>query len=193
MTPTRNPNTIRAGMVGVGMIFEDTYWPFFQQALDEPLYSRATGPVEVELAAMASRTGARAETYLRQRAEQGRPAPLNCTGPSAMASLLEAGVDAVCIATPDDRHFDLAKAALSAGKHVLIEKPSVLRLDQLAQPTPRTGEAAEERRVHRLIDPEREHPDILEARHQPIWCNPRTENAAGEAADPVSSHRDHGV
>src|SRR6476646_6008365 len=101
-----NPSTIRAGMVGVGMIFEETYWPFFQQALDRPLYSRKTGPVEVELRAMASRTGSRAAAYLRQRADQGRPAPLNCTGPDAMASLLESGVDAVCIATPDDRHFD---------------------------------------------------------------------------------------
>ncbi len=34
---------------------------------------------------------------------------------------------------------------------------------------------------------------ILEARHHSIWRNPRTENAAGEATDPVSSHRDHGV
>jgi predicted dehydrogenase len=40
-------------------------------------------------------------------------------------------VDAVCIATPDDRHFDAARKALRAGKHVLIEKPSVLRLEEL--------------------------------------------------------------
>ena len=36
-------------------------------------------------------------------------------------------------------------------------------------------------------------PPILEALRQPIWRNPRTENAAGEAAEPVSSHGDHGV
>jgi predicted dehydrogenase len=45
--------------------------------------------------------------------------------------LLAHGVDAVCIATPDDRHFDGARAALAAGKHVLIEKPSVLTLQEL--------------------------------------------------------------
>ena len=28
-TPTR---TLRAGMAGVGMIFDDTYWPLFKQA-----------------------------------------------------------------------------------------------------------------------------------------------------------------
>ena len=156
MIPSRNPNTIRAGMVGVGMIFEETYWPFFQRALDEPLYSRKTGPVEVELTAMASRSGARSATYLRQRAEQGRPAPLNCTGPAAMSALLESGVDAVCIATPDDRHFDLARSALSAGKHVLIEKPSVLRLDQLDELTHLAWEKKVLARIvyHKLGDPD---------------------------------------
>jgi predicted dehydrogenase len=33
------------------------------------------------------------------------------------------GVDAIAIATPADTHFDLARAALEAGKHVLVEKP----------------------------------------------------------------------
>ena len=150
------PHTIRAGMVGVGMIFEETYWPFFQQALDEPLYSRATGPVEVELRAMASRTGSRASAYLRHRAEQGRPAPLNCTGPDAMTALLASGVNAVCIATPDDRHFDLARSALLAGKHVLIEKPSVLQLDQLDELTRLAREKNVLARVvyHKLGDPD---------------------------------------
>src|ERR1700736_1402788 len=32
-------------------------------------------------------------------------------------------VDAVVIATPVSSHFDLAMAALRAGKHVLVEKP----------------------------------------------------------------------
>jgi D-galacturonate reductase len=45
--------------------------------------------------------------------------------------LLRHEIDAVCVATPDDRHFDSARRALEAGKHVLIEKPSVLRLQEL--------------------------------------------------------------
>ncbi|MCA9400636.1 MAG: Gfo/Idh/MocA family oxidoreductase, partial [Candidatus Omnitrophica bacterium] len=32
-------------------------------------------------------------------------------------------VDAVCIASPTDSHFTIAKEALEAGKHVLCEKP----------------------------------------------------------------------
>ena len=45
---------LRPGMVGVGMIFEDTYWPFFARAHALPLYQRAFGPVEVDLAALAT-------------------------------------------------------------------------------------------------------------------------------------------
>ena len=37
--------------------------------------------------------------------------------------IADAGVDAVAIATPVSTHFELAMAALAAGKHVLVEKP----------------------------------------------------------------------
>jgi predicted dehydrogenase len=49
----------------------------------------------------------------------------------AIGDLLNANANVICIATPDDRHFSAAKAALEAGKHVLIEKPSVLHLAEL--------------------------------------------------------------
>ena len=50
----------RAGMVGVGMIFEETYWPMFQQVHGEGCIVATPGPVEVELAGLASRTGSAA-------------------------------------------------------------------------------------------------------------------------------------
>src|SRR5262249_13013203 len=52
-------------------------------------------------------------------------------GAEATRQLLKHGVDGVCVATPDDRHFEAARLALAAGKHVLIEKPSVLSLQEL--------------------------------------------------------------
>jgi UDP-2-acetamido-3-amino-2,3-dideoxy-glucuronate N-acetyltransferase len=42
------------------------------------------------------------------------------------------GVSSVAIAAPAARHFELAEAALRAGKHVFVEKPLCLRLDDAA-------------------------------------------------------------
>src|SRR5262245_28932287 len=43
--------------------------------------------------------------------------------------LLGDDVDAIVVATPVNTHYRLAKAALLAGKHVLVEKPLTLRAD----------------------------------------------------------------
>ena len=124
------PRTIRAGMVGLGMIFDDTYRPCFEQLHAEGLYRRDFGDIQVELSAVASRTGSRAEKYKKQSA--GKVADFRSfAGANAIQDLLKHGVDVVCVATPDNRHFDTAKLALQAGKHVLIEKPSVLNLQEL--------------------------------------------------------------
>jgi len=53
----------------------------------------------------------------------------------AAALIADPEVDAVAIATPTFTHYDLAKSALSAGKHVLVEKPltpSVAQAEELA-------------------------------------------------------------
>jgi predicted dehydrogenase len=121
---------IRAGMVGLGMIFEETYRPVFEALHRESLFRRDFGQVDVELTAVASRTGQRADNYRSQL--RGKVADFTSfSGPNAVNELLAHGVDVVCIATPDDRHFEPARTALSAGKHVLIEKPAVLRLQEL--------------------------------------------------------------
>jgi predicted dehydrogenase len=124
------PTRLRAGMIGLGMIFDETYRPLFEQLHAEGLYRRDFGPVEVQLAAVASRTGSRAERYKKESA--GRVADFDSfAGADAVQGLVAHGVDVVCVATPDDRHFDAARTALAAGKQVLIEKPSVLRLQEL--------------------------------------------------------------
>jgi predicted dehydrogenase len=53
----------------------------------------------------------------------------------AAAILTEPGLDAIAIATPISTHYELAKRALEAGKHVLVEKPlcpSVAQAEDLA-------------------------------------------------------------
>lgn len=142
-------------MVGAGMIFQETYRPAFERRGDEPLHRRAFGTVEVKLAGIASRTGSRADAI---RSETGHRLGdfAVVAEPDAVHKLLREEVDAVCVATPDDRHFDAACAVLNGGKHLLIEKPSVLSLAELDTIT----RLAEEKGVlakvvyHKLLDPD---------------------------------------
>ncbi len=52
---------------------------------------------------------------------------------SSHRELLESDVDAVVIATPIHTHFELAREALLAGKHVLVEKPLATRTDHVME------------------------------------------------------------
>lgn len=152
----RMKQRIRAGMVGLGMIFDETYRPMFEQLHREPLHRRRFGTVEVELSAVASRTGTRAERY--QRDLVGKVTSFESyAGPDAIQQMLNANtVDAVCVATPDDRHFSSAMAVLDAGKHVLIEKPSVLTLQELDQLVAKAEAKGVLAKVvyHKLADPD---------------------------------------
>ncbi|HQU42229.1 MAG TPA: Gfo/Idh/MocA family oxidoreductase [Pirellulales bacterium] len=146
---------LRAGMVGMGMIFDETYRPFFEHVHAAGLYEPGCGVCRVPLVAVASRTGGRADAYARSAA--GKIAAFNrFRGPDAIGQLLKTDVDFVCVATPDDRHFEAAKAVLAAGKHLLVEKPSVLSLSELDE----LDRLARQNRVlakvvyHKLLDPD---------------------------------------
>lgn len=155
LRPETAVHTLRGGMVGMGMIFDETYRPFFEHVHAQALYDPAWGVCEVSLAAVASRTGHRAEAY-RARAG-GRVHPfVSVTEPDSVAKLLDAGVDFVCVATPDNRHFAAAMAAIEAGKHVLVEKPSVLSLAELDQLEERARQKDVLAKVvyHKLLDPD---------------------------------------
>ena len=159
MNPNKNPNddhkVLRVGMIGLGMIFDETYKPVFLELANSPLYSPATGPVDICWTAAATRTGTRGQNYLQQLKHLIPPFD-NCHGDDAIQKLLSTNVDVVCVATPDDRHFEAAKMALLAGKHVLIEKPAVLTLKELEQ----LQEIADRKKVlakvvyHKLADPD---------------------------------------
>lgn len=146
---------LRAGMVGMGMIFDETYRPFFESVHQRKLYDPSFGVIDVPLVAVATRTGSRAKKY--QEASSGKIAAFqNFAGTDSLQKLLREPVDFVCVATPDDRHFEAAKAVLEAGKHLLIEKPSVLDLNQLDE----LIELAAKHKVlakvvyHKLLDPD---------------------------------------
>lgn len=142
-------------MVGLGMIFDDTYRPLFEQLHAEGLYRRDFGLVDVELSAVASRTGKRAERYKQDSV--GKVAGFTSfAGADAADKLTASDVHVICVATPDDRHFDAARAALKVGKHVLIEKPSVLRLQELdeLQALARDKKVLAKVVYHKLADPD---------------------------------------
>jgi D-galacturonate reductase len=156
--PLPNPpaaSAHRVGMVGMGMIFDETYRAFFETVDRRPLYDPSFGVCRVALGAVASRTGRRAEAYRRQ-APPSVGSFESFDGPNAVDRLLKSDIDIVCVATPDDRHFDAAKVALQAGKHLLVEKPSVLKLNELDE----LHRLAQERGVlakvvyHKLLDPD---------------------------------------
>jgi D-galacturonate reductase len=142
-------------MVGMGMIFDETYRPFFETAAVCPLYDPAFGLCHVTLAAVASRTGRRAAATIRSAAHAGRELQ-SFVEPHAVAQLVATDVDLVCVATPDDRHFDAARTALRAGKHVLVEKPSVLSLQELDELTQLATDQGVLAKVvyHKLLDPD---------------------------------------
>ncbi|MBD6617916.1 Gfo/Idh/MocA family oxidoreductase [Komarekiella sp. 'clone 1'] len=62
--------------------------------------------------------------------------------------LTDPKIDAVAIATPVSTHFDLALAALQAGKHVLVEKPMTTTSEQAM----RLIEEAEKRNLVLMVD-----------------------------------------
>jgi UDP-N-acetyl-2-amino-2-deoxyglucuronate dehydrogenase len=70
----------------------------------------------------ASRDAGRADTYCRRYGGTG-------TYADYAAAIEDPQVDAVVIAVPPRFHLELALRALAARKHVLVEKPAFLRMD----------------------------------------------------------------
>lgn len=146
---------LRAGMVGLGMIFDETYRPCFEGAHAEGLFDRRFGTLDLQLAAVASRTGTRAEKY--QQAAGDRIAPFTShAGEDSVDKMLADGVDFACVATPDDRHFEASRKVLADGTHLLVEKPSVLSLQELDELVALAREKNVLAKIvyHKLLDPD---------------------------------------
>jgi predicted dehydrogenase len=66
-----------------------------------------------------------------QAVAQAHQIPYACQTLAELVSLPE--VEAVAIATPPFLHYETAKAALSAGKHILLEKPTTLDVQEAVE------------------------------------------------------------
>ncbi|MBO9622673.1 MAG: oxidoreductase [Sphingomonas sp.] len=101
---------IRTGLIGFGL---------GGTAFHAPLVEAVDG---LELVAVATRKAeAVAAAYPRARA----------TTPEAL--IADPAIDLVIVSTPNDTHFPLARAALEAGKHVVIDKPFANSTDEAQQ------------------------------------------------------------
>jgi predicted dehydrogenase len=74
----------------------------------------------------ASRDGAKADAFCREF--RGSASYSTYT-----AAIDDPRIDAVIVAVPPRFHFELTLQALAAGKHVLVEKPAFLRMDDYGQ------------------------------------------------------------
>ena len=146
---------LNVGMIGLGMIFEETYRSLLTFPNRQLVY-HGNQPIHFTLHSTLTRTGSRSD---RLKNDLPTLAPLfkSYIGDvEANAFFADPDLHLVVVATPDARHFQYARNALETGKHVLIEKPSVLDLHELDQ----LISLAQERNLlakvvyHKLFDPD---------------------------------------
>lgn len=101
-----NSPPLRVGLVGYG---------YAGKTFHAPLIAGVPG---LHLAAVASRDAARVQADWPDAEVLADPRAL----------LRRADLDLIVIASPNDTHFPLARAALAAGRHVVVDKPFTLTL-----------------------------------------------------------------
>jgi predicted dehydrogenase len=102
------PARIRVGLIGYG---------FSGRTFHAPLIASVTG---LNLRAISSRDAGKV----------GADFPDMVVHPDPQALIDSDDIDLVVIATPNETHAPLARAAMAAGKHVVIDKPFTLDLDE---------------------------------------------------------------
>ena len=117
----------------------------------------------------ASRDGAKAAAYCRQYSGIA-------SYPDYVAAIADPGVDAVVVAVPPRFHLDLVLRALEAGKHVLVEKPAFLRMEDY-----RTVVEARDRAARVVLVGENDH-------YKPLAVTLRGLLAEGIIGDMVFAH-----
>lgn len=107
-TPPAGKRSIRTGLVGYG---------FAGKTFHAPLIDAVP---RLELAAVSSRNAEKVHADF----------PEVTVFPTPEALFADPSLDLVVIATPNDTHAPLARAALRAGKNVVVDKPFTLDLDE---------------------------------------------------------------
>ena len=102
---------LRLGVIGAGSFATHEFLPLLRG-------------LPVECVAIASQTGVRAEALARSHGFR------RCTS-DAEDVIRDPDIDAILILTRHDTHASLAARALTAGKHVFVEKPLALTHDEL--------------------------------------------------------------
>ncbi|UYO73828.1 oxidoreductase [Halomonas qinghailakensis] len=101
---------INVGLVGYG---------FASKTFHAPLIQATEG---LDLVAVSSSNAAKVQADLDVEVER-----------QALALCQRSDIDLIVIPTPNDTHFSLAKTALMAGKHVVVDKPFTVTLSEAKQ------------------------------------------------------------
>ncbi len=104
---------IRVGLIGVGNFAKSTHIPNLKSL-----------SAKFEIAAVCANSSASAESIGRQLG-----ASLSATDFKRVIG--DSSIDAVVISTRHDKHASMASEALKAGKHVFLEKPLALFMEEL--------------------------------------------------------------
>ncbi|HVR02295.1 MAG TPA: Gfo/Idh/MocA family oxidoreductase [Polyangia bacterium] len=108
-------DSVRVAVIGAG------HWgPNLIRSFDNPPASAVRAVVDRDGARLAQVRGRFPHVQIHEEAER---------------VFTDKDVDAVVIATPTSTHYALVKAALAAGKHVLVEKPITTRGEEAAELT----------------------------------------------------------
>ncbi|SLM63105.1 MULTISPECIES: oxidoreductase [Dickeya] len=101
-------DTIRVGLLGYG---------YASKTFHAPLISATSG---MKLAAVSSSDATKVQADW----------PSMRVTPDAQTLFDDPSIDLIVIPTPNDTHFPLARQALAAGKHVVVDKPFTVTLSQ---------------------------------------------------------------
>lgn len=97
--------SIKLGIIGCGIVARDLHWPVISQLREKFIVAHVSSRSEAKAREFASLTGA-----MRYSTDYHK-------------LLKDEEVEAVVIAYPFKMNYEITKAALEAGKHVLVEKP----------------------------------------------------------------------